>query len=243
MRVPFSLASVPILLLLLQSSAGCINSAPNAVEDLITNHRYPKLLVEIDYADGHTPRSSATDLLKTRIQGTLQKPGGTTFEEKAFTPSKSSYTDDDLLAVESQKRNHQPGGDTMVLYILYLNGHHARDTSNEKILGVHYGRASIAIFKETIDSSGGVIGSLFSANDVERSVLVHEFGHTIGLVNNGLKMVKNHEDPQHRAHSTNKESVMYWAVDTTLGLAGLTGSIPNEFDSDDLADVRNGGGK
>lgn len=221
--------------------AGCFGAPKSASIDLVSAEKYRQLIVEIDYANDQKPRPGSVDLLEQRIGERLSKPDGTTVRETSFVADRSVYSNDDLRELESRQRQNSPGGNTMVLYVLFLNGHHAEDTSNEKVLGVQYGRASIAIFKETIDTSTGLFG-LFAASEVERSVLIHEFGHAMGLVNNGLKMVNNHEDPQHPAHSNNEDSVMYWAVETTLGLPGLD-TIPNDFDANDIADIRAGGGR
>jgi hypothetical protein len=46
---------------------------------------------------------------------------------------------------------------------------------------------------------------------VEQVTLIHEIGHAIGLVNNGLPMVEAHQDADHGAHCNNPDCVMYWA--------------------------------
>lgn len=243
MSAPTSTATAIVLLLVAASLAGCFHSTPpSASNDLVSSTKYAKLFVEVDYVEGFKARAATIDLLKVRIQERLSKPGGTTVEETAFKSTKSVYTNSDLRELETQHRQHQPGGDTMVLYVLVINGHHSEDTSNGKVLGVQYGRASIAIFKESIDSSGGLFGINFGAADVEKAVLVHEFGHAVGLVNNGMPMVNNHEDAGHPKHSSNKNSVMYWAVENTLGLPGLD-NVPNQFDAEDIRDIQKAGGK
>ena len=42
--------------------------------------------------------------------------------------------------------------------------------------------SSFALFKEKIEDSAFL---LISSTDIEKSVIVHEFGHLLGLVNNG----------------------------------------------------------
>ncbi|MAQ17938.1 MAG: hypothetical protein CMN30_24460 [Sandaracinus sp.] len=42
----------------------------------------------------------------------------------------------------------------------------------------------------------------------------HEAGHVIGLVNTGIPMVEDHEDPDHPGHTTDEDGVMYWAYET-----------------------------
>lgn len=241
MRVrPLQTAGVLLLALVLVS--GCFRSSPSASNDLVSSTKYTRLFIELDYVQGMKPRTGTTDLLEQRINERLSKPDGTQLQESAFQSTRTSYTNDDLREIESQQRQTQPSGNQMVLYLLFLNGHHSKDTANEKVLGVQYGRASIAIFKETVDASGGLLGLTFNAADVEKAVVIHEFGHALGLVNNGLSMVKNHEDTAHPKHSNNQDSVMYWAVENTLGLPGLD-RLPNDFDSDDIADIRAAGGK
>lgn len=230
-------------ILALAALSGCFHSAKDDTwVDLVSDKKYSKLLVEIDYVNGQQPRAGSVDLLEQRIDERLSKPGGTTVRQTAFASTRTVYSNDNLKQVEATQRNDRPAGDTMTLYILFLNGHHEKDTSNEKVLGVQYDYSSIAIFKETVDSSGGLLGLSFTAADVERAVLIHELGHAMGLVNNGLKMVHDHEDKDHPKHSNSRDSVMYWAVESTLGLPGLS-TIPTNFDANDIEDIRAGGGK
>lgn len=228
------------------ASSGCFGlgtTHEDAVRDLISKVKYTQLRVEVDYAQGFAPSPGALSLLETRINQRLDKPGGVDIVQTAFTPDDEEYTNNDLRSQAKKRQDHRPGGDTAVLYILYLNGHHSDDTGNSKVLGVHFGYATIAIFKDTVRDSSGIPGLTFSSEEVEKAVLIHEFGHAVGLVNHGLEMVRDHEDPDHRGHSSNQRSVMYWAVENTLGLAAITQSIPNDFDQDDIADIRNAGGK
>lgn len=227
--------------------AGCAKPGPAqppfAARDYASGERYARLIVEIDAVQGHEPDDSALNVLKTRIGERLTKPDGTTVEVRTFASGQDSYSVKDLRRLESAHRSHAVEGRTAVLYVLYLDGHSDQDTASGKVLGVHYATTSIAIFKESIRSSGGLPGVLFGSRDVEEAVLVHEFGHAIGLVNNGVPMVRGHEDGEHPGHSTNEQSVMYWAVENTLGLSEFFNSIPDDFDSDDVADLRAAGGK
>ena len=69
----------------------------------------------------------------------------------------------------------------------------------------------MALFSDSIDEAD--IRSRPSVEDVENSVLVHEVGHLLGLVNLYQSPV-DHEDPDHPGHSNNDESVMYWAIES-----------------------------
>ncbi|MBI4393831.1 MAG: hypothetical protein HY556_08575 [Euryarchaeota archaeon] len=48
-----------------------------------------------------------------------------------------------------------------------------------------------------------------------------------------------HEDASQKGHSANKDSVMYWAVDSTNVLAAFgLDDIPDDFDLEDKNDLR-----
>ena len=68
------------------------------------------------------------------------------------------------------------------------------------------GTRFIAMFKDVIKSTG----SLLVPKYVEQSTLVHEMGHALGLVNNGLTLTSSHHDSSHGAHCTNTNCVMYY---------------------------------
>lgn len=72
------------------------------------------------------------------------------------------------------------------------------------------GENVIVIFKDVITATS-VTGEQLVPIYVEQSTLVHEMGHALGLVNNGLPMVQNHQDSAHGAHCSNPNCVMYYA--------------------------------
>jgi hypothetical protein len=77
---------------------------------------------------------------------------------------------------------------------------------------------------------------------VEQSTLVHEFGHAVGLVNNGVAMVSAHQDTAHGAHDTSSACVMYYANEGASDAAQFAQryiTTGNEviFDSACLADT------
>lgn len=79
-----------------------------------------------------------------------------------------------------------------------------------------------------------------SIEPLERATLLHEVGHSIGLVNAGLPMQRPHEDADHVGHSSNARSVMYWALDSMDAIREILlrdESLPSTFDSNDLADL------
>jgi hypothetical protein len=64
----------------------------------------------------------------------------------------------------------------------------------------------------------------------------------MGLVD--LFIDRGRDDPEHPGHSTNRSSVMYWAIESGLVTEVLSGPPPERFDDDDRADlaaIRSGG--
>jgi hypothetical protein len=117
---------------------------------------------------------------------------------------------------------------------MYPSGKH----TNENVLGVAVDASTVMIFVDNIKESENLIQRP-SWENIEASVTVHELGHLLGLVNLVYQSNVDHEDPDHPGHSSNDQSVMYWAIETSDISNILFGTLPNEFDSDDLSDLSN----
>ena len=171
------------------SSAGCLDSLK---EDLIScenkvgecryeilqSSKYSKLHIEIDYVSGYEPSSDALDLLRQRINEVTDKTS-VTFSQESFGSTDTSYSLEEMLEIENSQRTKFKKGDEFVIHILYLNGEFE---DNENALGIAYKGSSFAMFKENIEDSAFLF---ISAEDIEKAVLVHEYGHLLGLVNMG----------------------------------------------------------
>jgi predicted Zn-dependent protease len=94
-------------------------------------------------------------------------------------------------------------------FVLFINGYLDNDgTANTQVLGVSVvGTPVIAVFKNVVLASSSSSAVLMF---VEQATLVHEFGHVMGLVDNGVPMVTDHLDKEHPRHCTNEDCVMYW---------------------------------
>ncbi len=186
-----------------------------------------RLVVEIAYQTtvGPPPGPSVATLL-SRIHETCQK-SVVQLDEHAFSSSQSSFSESQILTLESHVRQVWPTWGTMSLFYLYLGG---SDSSNPGTLGMAYRGSSIAVFAGTIATASGAVG----ATAVTTTVLVHELGHELGLV--GIVGYAPNEDPNHPYHSSDPSDVMYWAVETTA-ISRLSGGPPNQFSAADLSDL------
>lgn len=125
--------------------------------------------------------------------------------------------------------------DRSVLTLLYLRGEFA---DGENVVGVAVRSDVAAVFGDKVAEAAGVLGNPAA---VEDAVSMHEIGHILGLVD--LVLETGRQDPEHPGHSPNRESVMYYAVESTLIGTILEGGPPRDFDRadlDDLARIRNG---
>ena len=231
-----------ITVILVLTTPGCLDNLKDSVVscdniigecryEILKGNEYSKIHIEVNYVTGNSPESDALNLLKQRVQEVTDK-STITVSQSSFGSTDNSYTLEEILELEDKQRTRFKSGNTFVIHILYLNGEYS---DNDQTLGLAYSGTSFAIFKEKIEDAAFL---LISAKDIEKSVIVHEFGHLLGLVNNGYQSPHDHEDPQHPHHSNNEESVMYWAIESQDIGNQLDGEPPNDFDNYDLDDLK-----
>lgn len=191
-----------------------------------------KLVVEVDYVKGRAPSSSALSHLAGVLRDVADKPGGITVEPgNEIAAGKDRWTTGDLRALERSHRSARSGGSTVTMWIVYVDGVYAQA---EGALGVAYSATAAAIFRDRIDDA---TTALVSAAPIERAVVTHEAGHLLALINIGYTSAIDHEDKDRPHHSSNKDSVMYWAVEDLSLKNILTGGPPDTFDDADKADL------
>jgi hypothetical protein len=116
-----------------------------------------------------------------------------------------------------------------VIHLLFVHGSLGGDDS---VLGVAVRGDTAAIFVDQVRASAT---PLVGSAGIEAAVVTHEAGHILGLVD--LYLHTGRQDPDHPGHSTDKNSVMYWAVESDVVADLLQGGPPRDFDSADLADL------
>lgn len=231
-------------LALAAASGGCLGDSlfgDVRPHDYLSDRDYTTWVIEVDTVQGQAPSSGALDLLRSRLAEVADKPGGIEIRSSDTLPARGgTWSSRDIQDLSSSSRDTKTSGSTVVTHLLFLDG----QFRTEDVIGVAIGHETIAIFSQTIrDNCTPLNGCLTGADSVFRAVLVHEFGHAMGLVDNGIRMVNPHEDGEHPGHSNNDGSVMYWAVETTNIFNVFSGGPPTTFDSNDKADMRAAGGK
>ncbi len=202
----------------------------------LKGNKYERVVIEIDYELGCEPSEEAVNLLKTRISENCDKSEivwDKTLSD-VFEPKGSAYSLREIQDLEDEYRDEYFHGKTAVIYCLYLGEFEDKD-----VLGIAYHGSSIAIFKETIRNAET---GLVSAEEIEKSVIVHEFGHLLALVNIGYVSDIDHEDkdyPHHCTHTTtygippfayeHPDCVMHWAVESTDIVNQFQRAPPNDY--------------
>jgi hypothetical protein len=132
----------------------------------------------------------------------------------------TTFTTDQILAIADAHRHQRTSGSTATFYVVWLPGHLVQDGRvNDQVLGVSIGNTGvIAMFKEVIRSVADP-SEVNVERFVEQSTLVHEFGHAVGLVDNGVAMTSSHLDSAHGAHCTNTRCTMYWENEGPMAAA------------------------
>lgn len=117
--------------------------------------------------------------------------------------NKSSWSIEDSLSLHSKYQLPQAEGDS-VFSIFFVNGYSAE---GQGVLGFNVnGVPLVMMFKSVIKSTGILLVQKY----VEQSTLVHEMGHALGFVNNGVPMKTPYEDSAHKHHSLDENCVMFW---------------------------------
>ncbi|CAN5762252.1 hypothetical protein BH11BAC7_BH11BAC7_19940 [soil metagenome] len=230
------------VLLLIFSAEGCKKDKrewllPIKPEHFLSAKKFESLTIEITYVDGHQPTEVALTNLKNFLNDRLNKPGGINYVYKSISsPGKSAYSIEDLRQIEKDHRASYSKHKNLVAFVFFADAQY----SDGNVLGIAYGNSSVGVFEKSIDDHSGGIGQP-QKNILETTVLEHEFGHLMGLVDNGTDMVTAHNADG--KHCNNENCLMYYAVETSDIMANIIGGSVPDLDNNCLADLRKNGGK
>jgi hypothetical protein len=191
-----------------------------------------RLIIEIAYVSGRKPTQQALDHLTAILRRESMKPDGITVVAGAQLPgSTTSYSLADIVGLESKYRHVHSSGSVATIWIAALNGDYAQASGT---LGLAFRATAEVLFEDQIQQAANLF---VSADAIERSVITHETGHLLALINIGYHSAYAHEDPRHPHHSRYQSSVMYWAIEDTSISTILSGGPPDDFDQYDRADL------
>ncbi len=253
-------------LLMAISLPGCLGNGANLFGsedpvdpyDYLRDSTYTKWRIEVDATPDQNPRMAALAFLEQSMLRLANK-GHVDVVTGGDLPSRNTWTIEQLNDLRDANQGRRTGGDTVVTYVAYVDGALRTGDETQRVLGLTVGHDFVVIFKEQVDAACqpnvrnpatiqdplDAVPCYGGEERIEKAVLVHEFGHAIGLVNRGIPMVNAHEGTGESGerHSNNPDSIMYWAVDSYGTLGEFTSQIPLEFDANDLKDVCAAGGR
>ncbi len=210
-----------------------------SANEILASAKYTSLKIEVQYMTGYPPDAGALNHLQAMLSGLLKKPSGISIVTKEIPASaNTTLSVNDVILVEKNNRTVFTSGNEIALYVLYTNGNY----TDNNVLGVAYRNTSVVLFGKKIQDNSGGIGQA-SRTKLVATVVEHEMGHLLGLVDIGSPMQNNHKDPAHGNHCNNANCLMYYASETSdiLGFL-ITGNIPS-FDANCLADLHANGGQ
>jgi predicted Zn-dependent protease len=212
-----------------------------------------ELNVQVFYETGAEPYTDNLGVLDIKIWDVFQVNMNALFEGKGITikvpktleemtkmagHNKETWTIEEVLDMGKNNATTEKSGSTN-FQIFFVNGF-AQESPN--IIGYNISHSKvIVIFKAVVKNSSGA--ELVVPKYVEQATLVHEMGHALGLVNNGLPMISAHQDKEHGAHCSNPNCVMYYSNEGAANLVNYVSKIKEEknlimFDQQCLDDAR-----
>lgn len=215
-----------------------------SANNLLSANIYNQLTIEIQYVANYKPTQNAVNNLVAFLNQRLNKPNGINIVySEIISPNKLKYTLTDIKNLEDQNRKEFSADKNIATYFLFLDGEYAENTQNEKVLGIAYRNTSMVIFEKTIHSLSDDITEP-NRDKLETTVINHEYGHILGLVNIGTNMQINHQDVANGSHCMDKNCLMYYTAETNAGIQNLLGSNPiPSLDANCINDLKANGGK
>ncbi|GGK35511.1 hypothetical protein GCM10007962_32400 [Yeosuana aromativorans] len=212
--------------------------------DLLSDKKFKSMVVESVYVEGFEPTAASINNFKSFLEARTNKPKGITIEKRAIpSPGKTVYSIEDISTIEDANRTYYNTDDQIAVWAFFTDGKSDKDIDNTMVLGTAYRNTSFVVFEETVQNSSN---SPFEPNRslLETTVITHEFGHILGLTNLGAPLQSAHEDTEHPKHCNDQNCLMYWAVESSAGIANLVNmSSAPQLDSQCIADLQANGGK
>ncbi len=212
--------------------------------------------VEIDYETGQEPFTGPIigfgdtfDLTVANIgrlfAGTKQLaiPRVTADMQDIGAVADEELTVADVLALAEAHRDQHDSRSAKTYYVVFVSGHFADSNGvQNQVLGVSIGDTGVLVMFKDVIRSTDVIGVPNVVRYVEQSTLIHELGHAIGLVANGVPEATAHKDAPHGAHCDDDKCVMYYLNEGASDAAAFVQQkvLANDsilFDAHCLSDV------
>lgn len=199
---------------------------------------YTDLIIEYDYQIGSKPVQESLDLLEERVNQYTDKERVKIElgDELPYneTVTRSPYDTNDIEEIRDEYRDYERDGNKISIYILNLNGTWAE---REGTLGIAERPHTIVVFQREIYEI--TQRTDLKREDIEPSILIHEFGHLLSLV--GINYESDHEDPAYPRHCDESEGecVMAGSLEIKDGMEEEPPTDFCELCQEDIELIRN----
>ncbi len=223
---------------------GYLGAVGEAAADLLSGETFGGLSLQLLYVEGMRPTQATVDNFQDFLRERLNKPDGISLTlQEIASPGQEVYTTQDIRELEDEVRTLFSTTDNLAVCGIFLDGSYEGNTESGSVLGIAYRNTSFVVFGETIrEFSGQPLAP--STAVLETTVVNHEFGHLLGLVNAGTPLQSQHQDTEHGRHCTAEDCLMYWTAETGEGLVNMIsgGNVPS-LDAACLQDLQANGGR
>jgi hypothetical protein len=124
--------------------------------------------------------------------------------------SGNNFTNESLAALTRTWREAPVAGDTVTFRILVLAGQFTDPSGRVRsdLLGGHIDDSSVIVVFKPVVASTAAGAEAWVPSVVEQATIVHELGHAVGMVDNGVAPIRPHADGRFIHHCTNTRCVM-----------------------------------
>lgn len=213
-------------------------------DEYLDDQPYRGLKFHIHYMKGYEPTGRAIDSVRSFLGRHLKKPGGIDVETyRIESQGKSAYSVGDLEEIIQDKGLYAAQNSERInAYLLIVDGKFGGDDGSASTLGLAFRSRRMALFGDPVHDNSDEPTEP-PRWKLEGTVMRHEFGHLLGLVDNGTPMVNEHKDDQHGSHCDNSDCLMYYSTETSDVVANLFGSSMPRLDANCQKDLEGNGGK
>ncbi|PJZ69758.1 hypothetical protein CH373_11040 [Leptospira perolatii] len=163
-------------------------------------------------------------------------------EMTEITPeNQATWTIPEILSLAAKYQTATSDYTNARFFLAFVKGYLDNNGSpNPNVVGVNISGTPVTIvFKDVVNSSF----TLLQKPRAEQITVVHELGHALGMVNNGVPMVSSHQDVANGHHCSNSTCGMYYSVEGSTGLGTFTNAFDDNarviFKNECLEDFRN----
>ena len=177
-----------------------LQATGDAANELLSADEYRSITLELVSVKGFEPTSEAVDNFVDFIEERTFKPGGVRLLQRSIdSPNEENLTIEEVDELEKKNRTVYSDATNHAIYVYFADAENIKtaesrnNQGNERqiILGTAYRNTSMVIYEKTLRDITRLRPN--SLPNTETSILNHEFGHLLGLVNLGTPMVVPHE--------------------------------------------------